>query len=133
MCVRVLRILSHIITPKTRFCNQTSVPPLLVDILVEGSYRLQTMRKMGVTYRTGNMWCQSPRSDCHSLLNHPSSWICSYRQNLCMSNCFQEALTNIQPGGIFEDAKYVMTLYRKVLIAFRSDDVFCLIPVLLNP
>jgi len=49
-----------------------------------------------------------------------------------MPNCFQEALTNIQPEGIFVDSKYIITLYRKVLTAFRSDDVFCLIPLLLK-
>jgi hypothetical protein len=88
------------------------------------------MRKMGVTYRTGNMLYQSPRPDCQSLLNHPSSRF-AFMDNLCMSKCFQEALTNIQPGEIFEDAKYISTLYRKALTAFRNDDVFCLIPLCL--
>jgi hypothetical protein len=27
--------------------------------------------------------------------------------------------------------KYIITLYRKVLTAVRSDDVFCLVPLLL--
>jgi hypothetical protein len=55
MCVRVLRILLLIITLKNPILNQTSFPALHVDILVEGAYLLQFVRKMGVTYRTGNM------------------------------------------------------------------------------
>jgi hypothetical protein len=80
---------------------------MLVDVLVEGSYILQARRKMGGTYQTGNILCHSPLSDCHSLSHHTSSRLCSYGQNLCVSNCFQEILTNIRPGGIFDEGKYI--------------------------